>query len=449
MSAMKAFVRAAAVALVAGLAIDAGTGRAALAQDTTFRGITLVGNYDPTHDKISVAVLPISGAFGDSLRAIVQRDLDFSDRFTILPIEGGDADAARTGGAASGLNYSIFQRLNAAAVIQMTSMPTGIHVALHDVAKGQVVNVGDFVLPSAGLGREWRMAVHRTSDEIARWMTGPRGIAATRIAYIRGSGKAAAIRIVDSDGAGEITVPTDENGISPAWHPSGTMLAYSTYGDVASRIVLFDLTTANSRTLTTAPRNTQYITPSFTADGTSILYARSGENGSDVYAVGLSGSDAPRRLTAGRGAENASPTSSPDGRRIVYVGNGEGPPELYIMDADGTDARRLTEYDFSDKNYRSDPDWSPDGRLIAYQEQIGRNFQIRTIRATGGTPKQLTSEGVNEQPSWAPDSRHLVFTSTRSGVRQLWILDTETFRMRQLTTSAGSRLAAWSSRLTQ
>ena len=59
----------------------------------------------------------------------------------------------------------------------------------------------------------------------------------------------------------------------------------------------------------------------------------------------------------------------------------------------------------------------------------------------------MTSEGENEQPSWAPDSRHLVFTSTRTGVRQLWIMDTESRRMRQLTKSAGSKLASWSSRL--
>jgi TolB protein len=62
-------------------------------------------------------------------------------------------------------------------------------------------------------------------------------------------------------------------------------------------------------------------------------------------------------------------------------------------------------------------------------------------------PKQLTSDGENEDPSWAPDARHLVFTSSRSGTKQLWVLDTETGRARQLTHVDDARLAAWSPRL--
>ena len=40
--------------------------------------------------------------------------------------------------------------------------------------------------------------------------------------------------------------------------------------------------------------------------------------------------------------------------------------------------------------------------------------------------RQLTSVGRNEDPSWAPDSRHMAFVSDRAGYRQLWIIDLET-----------------------
>lgn len=410
------------------------------AQDTTFKGITLNGVYDPTHDKVAIAVMPITGAFGDSVRTIIQRDLDYSDRFTIVPLDMDPTPMRAASGP--GLNYPMFTRLGAAAVVQITSVASGLHVALHDVTKGQVVNVVDLPLPPTGLNRDWRMAVHRVSDEVERWITGQRGIAATRVAYMRSK----AIRVVDSDGANEITVPTDENGYSPAWSPNASTIVYSTFGSVGSRLVLVDLVTGRSRTLATAPRNSQYITPVFSPDGTMIVFSRSGENGSDLFSIPVTGGE-PRRITAMRGTENTNPAPSPDGRRYVFVSGQLGHPELYITDADGSNVKVLTDFDFSDKNFRSDPDWSPDGRLIAYQERTNDRFQIRTIRVSGSTPKYMTSEGENEQPSWAPDARHLVFTSSRTGVRQLWVLDTESGRLRQLTKSAGSKLASWSARL--
>jgi TolB protein len=418
------------------------------AQDTTtYRGITISGAYDPLHDKVGVVVLPISGAFGDSVRAIIQRDLDYSDQFTLIPVDSTDPTAFRAAGPGAGLNYPLFQRVSAAVVVEVTIVATGLHVALHDVAHSAVANAKEFALPSTALNRDWRMGVHHASDEIVRWVTTQPGIASTRIAYMRGP----SIRIIDSDGADEITVPTEEFGASPAWNPSGNMLVYTTFGvsasSGASHIEAFDLATARARVVVPPGRNGQFVGPIFSRDGASIIYSREGDNGSEIFSIPAAGGSPKQLTTSPRGTVNVLPTSSPDGRRIVFVSGRSGPPELYIMDADGTNVNMLTAYDFSEKNYRSDPDWSPDGRRIAYQERVGDRFQIRTIFAAGGTPKQLTSEGENEQPSWAPDGRHIVFTSSRTGVRQLWVLDTESNRLRQLTKSAGAKSSAWSPRL--
>jgi TolB protein len=70
-----------------------------------------------------------------------------------------------------------------------------------------------------------------------------------------------------------------------------------------------------------------------------------------------------------------------------------------------------------------------------------------TINLRDQTTRIVTTDGRNEDPSWAPDSRHVVFTSTKSGTRQLWIVDTETGASRQLTFGPEARLAAWSPRL--
>ena len=51
-----------------------------------------------------------------------------------------------------------------------------------------------------------------------------------------------------------------------------------------------------------------------------------------------------------------------------------------------------------------------------------------TINLRDRSLKQLTSDGRNEDPSWAPDGRHIGFVSNRTGAKQLWVLDIETGR---------------------
>jgi TolB protein len=251
---------------------------------------------------------------------------------------------------------------------------------------------------------------------------------------------------VDSDGAMDVRISVTGRVLSPAWHPSGEVLAYNTFG-LRSDVILHDPSSGRPRVVS-ATRGGVNQTAVFSPDGRTVVYAHAYESGegSDLFVVGLDGSSA-RRITVARGTINVSPTFSPDGRRLAFTSSRSGHPEVYVMDADGTNAELLTPYVFGEQSYQSNPDWSPDGRMVAYQSQIAGRFQVKTINLRDRTTRQLTSEGQNEDPSWAPDGRHVVFASSRTGVRELWVIDVESGRARQLTRGPGARLPAWSRRL--
>ena len=386
-------------------------------------------------------VLPVRGAAGDSIREILQRDLRFSGRVVVAALSTRDLAAPGLGGAAGPLDYPLLARMGAHAVVQPTVTAGGLHVAVHDVGKRQVLKAGDFAIPAGFPGRDWRMAVHAASDEVLQWITGTRGAAASRVAFVRGG----QLWVVDSDGAMPTTIPSVGPPLSPSWHPRGELLAYNTFGR-GSRVVLHDFRTGRARTLSGTVGGVNQ-TPVFSPDGRSVVYSHTPAEGGDLYLASLDGGGV-RKITVSRGTINVSPSYSPDGRRIAFTSSRAGHPEVYIMDADGTNAELLSPYVYGEQSYQSNPDFSPDGRHVAYQAMVSGRFQLKLINLRDRTVRQLTSEGRNEDPSWAPDGRHLVFTSDRSGARQLWVLDVETNVARQLTFgAAGARTASWSPRL--
>jgi TolB protein len=404
------------------------------AQDTTSRGVRIGLTYNPG-SKPGVAVLPVTGVTGDSVRAIVQRDFDFGDRVDPIVL---DPTTASEASRASGPNWPLLARLGAAAAVQITPTASGFHLAVYNVTSKQTALIKDYTTSAAPQSRAWRAALHGISDDLEEAFTGVRGIARTRILFERGK----RIWVVDSDGEGAMPVSDVGTPISPAWDPSGRTITFSTI--LPAGISVLDLSTGRARTVVSGAG--VYISPVFSPDGGSIIYAHGVDAGVDLYAIPISGG-AARRLSVGRGSDNVSPSFSPDGRRIVFMSGRAGHPEIYTMDADGTNVDLLTPLDIGENAYRASPDWSPDGRLVAFQSQMAGNFQVLTINLRDRGLRQLTSDGRNEDPSWAPDGRHLTFVSNRSGVKQLWVLDIETGRSRQLTRGAPVRVPAWSPRL--
>jgi TolB protein len=185
------------------------------------------------------------------------------------------------------------------------------------------------------------------------------------------------------------------------------------------------------------------MSPAFSPSGADVYFARQDETGT-IFAMPFAGGAIRRVTNSRRGL--SSVTVSPDGSRLAYVHDALGNAFVFVTSVDGSSTQPLVTYVGGTKTYYEAPSWSPDGNRIAVQTRSGDDSadQIAILDVATRTPRLMTSSASNEDPSWAPDSRHLVFTSTRVGGKQLWILDTESGNLRQLTRGAPVKTPAWS-----
>jgi TolB protein len=415
------------------------------AQDTTKvnEGVRVGVEYQPGV-RPGLVVLPGSGL--DSARAIVRRDLDYSDRFEMIVLADPPAGSAPARGAAEGggVNYGIYKALGAQFGVELNPAAGGLNVRLHDLNAARVRNQQTFPLPPE-TDPGYRLELHRLADEVARWATGTAGIAASRLLFVSGG------RIYRMDSDGEIITPLTAAGqtaLSPAWSPDGQSFAFTQLGAGRGGVAVQALA---SGAIVQAPGSATglNITPVFSPDGRLLAYAHSDETGTDIFLANIADRCCAQRLTVGRYADNLSPTFSPDGRRIAFVSTRAGPPQIYVMAADGTDQELLAPFDYGATGSSNAPEWSPDGASVVFHREVAGSPQLFLVDVAGRRVRQLTSSGRNEDPTWGPDGRHITFVSDRSGSRQLWVIDVETGRVRQLRTPGAARLPAWSRRLSR
>jgi Tol biopolymer transport system component len=123
-----------------------------------------------------------------------------------------------------------------------------------------------------------------------------------------------------------------------------------------------------------------------------------------------------RFITSSRGEE--FPQFSPDGKHIAFQSIRSGNWEVWICDADGSNPLRLTKTLDGNSLY---PRWSPDSREIVYDTRRLGHSKLFVVSLAGGTPEQVDTEDLDaEVPSFSPDGTEVYFAGRRDKSWQVW-----------------------------
>jgi len=133
--------------------------------------------------------------------------------------------------------------------------------------------------------------------------------------------------------------------------------------------------------------------------------------------------------------EDRVPQYSPDGKKIAFQSDRSGSPEIWVCQSDGSNPVCLTSFRGPATGY---PRWSPDGRQIAFFSAAQGSRDIYLINADGGPPRRLTTDPADEAvPSWSRDGQWVYFHARRTAQFEIWKVPASGGEAVQVTRSGG------------
>ena len=281
---------------------------------------------------------------------------------------------------------------------------------------------------------------------------GVKSLTGTKIYFVSDRSEFREIWSMDYDGSNPQQV-TNHKSTSrhPAVSADAKVLAYTSLAlrpgeKVPNWQVMLQSTETGKRLPFNNPAAPTNGWPEFVPDGRRLLFASTLTDWAQVYVANLDGSD--RRRLTNINAIDVSPRVNPKtGNDVLFISGRSGKQQLWRMNIDGGDLEMVT----NGEGEVANPAWSPDGRLIAFSWTQGfelGGFNIFIMDIANRKPIQLTKDsGVNENPWFAPDGLHLVYSSKRGNTTQIFTMLLDGTHVRAVTQSANNTQPVWAAAL--
>ena len=355
-----------------------------------------------TQVPIAFAVLRGEDASPQKVSAIVQADLERSGQFRGLNLARAIDENERPD--MSPVRQSGGDALLAGSITRLSDGRFDVRVRLWDAVRAQDLGAVGFVVVPGDL----RLVSHRIADFVYEKLTGEKGIFSTRIAYITKSGARFNLWVADSDGENaQSALASPEPIISPSWSPDGNRLAYVSFESRKPVVYVHDVASGKRRLV--ANFRGSNSAPTWSPDGKTLAMTLSRDGGSQLFAMDAGGGE-PRRLTQSASIDT-EPVFAPDGSALYFVSDRGGSPQIYRMPTQGGPVNRVT----FNGNYNISPALSPDGRWMAFISRIGGAFKLHVMELASGNVTAITETVHDERPSFAPNSRLIVYATLDGG----------------------------------
>ncbi len=363
---------------------------------------------------LPIAVVPFGSegfAAPEDISEVIRNDLASSGRFAPLAKQ----DLISQPHDKAEVNFADWRLLRSEGLLvgkvnSLDGETYEVQFQLFDVYKAQQLVGKRYQVPASGL----RRLAHQISDQVYQALTGDIGVFSTRLAFVTviknaDGSKRFALQVSDADGANPRTVLQSKEPImSPSWSPEGERLSYVSFENGQAEVFVQEM--RSGRRDSVAAFKGFNSAPSWSPDGQKLALTLSKAGNPEIYVLELS-TGKLSRVTHNSQSIDTEPVWLPNSNELIFTSDRGGRPQIYKVSVDGGRATRMT----FEGTYNSSADVSPDGRFMAMVHGLKGKYYIAVQDLASGAIQILTETGRDESPSFAPNSRMILYATERNG----------------------------------